>query len=138
MDVGHSDVQVGEILDDSAAIVVRLDSNAVVSAVEGAVDDGHVRNAAGSEAANRDAMTVPESAVSNHDSRGCGGAAADCYIVISNADVAVADNGIGLGEVDGISIVRRICRIRRRRGDDVDAFDSYVAGSALDDEMSRG
>src|SRR5205807_2256460 len=62
-DVLHREVATGDLFDDAATVARRLDANAVVCALEGAVLDRDVAYAAADVAADRRAVPVLERAI---------------------------------------------------------------------------
>ena len=110
MHVTHAEIVITDILHDPTAVHVGFDADALVSVGEGAINHRHVRNAAGGETADANAMTEAERAIGYQYIRRNRGTAANSDIVVTGADDAVADDSIRLSEIQRIGVMGRIRR----------------------------
>ena len=133
-DVRHAQVQILHVVDKAAAVAVGLDADAVLRAVESAINHGDVRHAALRVAADAHAVAEAVGAVRDEHVRRI---AAAGEIVVARADVAVLDEDVAALHVAGIGVVARQNGIVRGGSANLHAADGDIGAIAAERDVKH-
>ena len=104
-DIGHSDVLVDKVLHQAASVVVGFQPDAILRAIEGAVDDRQVRDSRGDAAADGNTVPCTKGAIGDEQTVNRT-ARAHRDVVVAIANMAIFDDAVRADEIKPIGVVR--------------------------------